>query len=85
METTTRLAQEGTFVSDRDTGVTLEVHNAPQCTAVFNHGATSQRMLARVGDKWSVRVVMGADRGLRGGSSVSRSMSSAARKLRREC
>lgn len=51
METTTRLAQEGTFVSDRDTGVTLEVHNAPQCTAVND-------ILARVGDKWSVRVVM---------------------------
>ncbi|HAD18097.1 MAG: transcriptional regulator [Citromicrobium sp.] len=51
METTTRLAQEGTFVSDRDTGVTLEVHDAPQCTAVND-------ILARVGDKWSVRVVM---------------------------
>ena len=51
METATRPAQEGTLPSDRDTGVTLEVHNAPQCSAVND-------ILARVGDKWSVRVVM---------------------------
>ncbi|MEC8772521.1 MAG: helix-turn-helix domain-containing protein, partial [Pseudomonadota bacterium] len=31
--------------------MTLEVHDAPQCTAVND-------ILARVGDKWSVRVVM---------------------------
>ncbi|MBX7495391.1 helix-turn-helix transcriptional regulator [Qipengyuania sp. 6B39] len=59
METATRLAQEGTLLSDRDTGVTLEVHDAPQCSAVND-------ILARVGDKWSVRVVMAlADGSLR--------------------
>ena len=52
METVPHPAQEGTSLSDRDTGVPLEVHNAPQCTAVND-------ILARVGDKWSVRVVMG--------------------------
>lgn len=51
METAAQSAQEGTLLSDRDTGVTLSVHDAPQCTAVND-------ILARVGDKWSVRVVM---------------------------
>lgn len=51
METAVQSAQEGTLLSDRDTGVTLAVHDAPQCTAVND-------ILARVGDKWSVRVVM---------------------------
>lgn len=51
METATPLAQEGTTMSARDSGVTLAVHDAPQCTAV-------NAILARVGDKWSVRVVM---------------------------
>lgn len=51
METAPQVAQEGTLPSDRDTGVTLEVHDAPQCSAVND-------ILARVGDKWSVRVVM---------------------------
>ena len=51
METAPQVAQEGTLLSDRNTDVTLEVHNAPQCTAVND-------ILARVGDKWSVRVVM---------------------------
>ena len=58
METATRPAQEGTLPSDRDTGVTLEVHNAPQCSAVND-------ILARVGDKWSVRVVMALESGSR--------------------
>ena len=58
METATRPAQEGTLPSDRDTGVTLEVHNAPQCSAVND-------ILARVGDKWSVRVVMALEGGSR--------------------
>ena len=58
METVPHPAQEGTSLSDRDTGVTLEVHNAPQCTAVND-------ILARVGDKWSVRVVMGLADGSR--------------------
>ena len=58
METTTRPAQEGTLPSDRDTGVTLEVRDAPQCSAVND-------ILARVGDKWSVRVVMALEGGSR--------------------
>ena len=58
METVPHPAQEGTSLSDRDTGVPLEVHNAPQCTAVND-------ILARVGDKWSVRVVMGLADGSR--------------------
>ncbi|WP_454597234.1 winged helix-turn-helix transcriptional regulator [Qipengyuania sp. SM2507] len=51
METLTRPAQGGTATSARDSGVTLAVHDAPQCSAVND-------ILARVGDKWSVRVVM---------------------------
>jgi len=51
MDTLTRPAQEGTAMSARDSGVTLAVHDAPQCGAVND-------ILARVGDKWSVRVVM---------------------------
>ncbi len=58
METANHPAQEGTLLSDRDTGVTLEVHDAPQCSAVND-------ILARVGDKWSVRVVMALDGGSR--------------------
>lgn len=58
METATRPAQEGTLPSNRDTGVTLEVHDAPQCSAVND-------ILARVGDKWSVRVVMALESGSR--------------------
>ena len=58
METATRPAQEGTLPSDRNTGVTLEVHDAPQCSAVND-------ILARVGDKWSVRVVMALEGGSR--------------------
>ena len=58
METATCPAQEGTLPSDRDTGVTLEVHDAPQCSAVND-------ILARVGDKWSVRVVMALESGSR--------------------
>ncbi len=51
METATRALQEGTSLSAGDMGVTLEVQGAPQCMAVND-------ILARVGDKWSVRVVM---------------------------
>jgi len=51
METATAIAQEGTFGSDRNTDVTLEVHSENQCVAVND-------VLSRVGDKWSVRVVM---------------------------
>ena len=50
METAARTTQEGTSASHSDTGVTLEVEDAPQCMAVND-------ILARVGDKWSVRVV----------------------------
>lgn len=58
METLIRSAQGGTFASDRNADVTLEVHGAPQCTAVND-------VLARVGDKWSVRVVMALTGGSR--------------------
>ncbi len=58
METMIHPAQEGTLLSDRDSGVTLEVHDAPQCSAVND-------ILARVGDKWSVRVVMALTDGSR--------------------
>ena len=58
METAPQVAQEGTLLSDRNTDVTLEVHDAPQCTAVND-------ILARVGDKWSVRVVMALTDGSR--------------------
>lgn len=51
METAPRSAQEGTTLSARNIGVTIEVRDAPQCSAVND-------ILARVGDKWSVRVVM---------------------------
>ena len=51
METTTLLRQEGTLLTDRDTDVTLAVETPPQCQAVND-------ILARVGDKWTVRVVM---------------------------
>ena len=51
METGTHALQEGTSMEDRNTGVTMEIHDASQCTAV-------NEVLARVGDKWSVRVVM---------------------------
>ena len=51
METAPVLRQEGTLLTDRDTDVTLMVHTAPQCQAVND-------ILARVGDKWTVRVVM---------------------------
>ena len=51
METAPVLRQEGTLLTDRDTDVTLMVHTAPQCQAVND-------ILTRVGDKWTVRVVM---------------------------
>ena len=58
METQTRPAQEGTATSARYSGVTLEVESPPQCNAVND-------ILARVGDKWSVRVVMSLAEGSR--------------------
>ena len=51
MDTAYRPMQEGTSPSDRNTGDTFRVESAPQCTAVND-------ILARVGDKWSVRTVM---------------------------
>ena len=51
METATASVQEGTYLTDRDSDVTLEVHTVPQCQAVND-------ILSRVGDKWTVRVVM---------------------------
>jgi len=51
MDTKTAFAQEGTFLSDRNIAVPLRVPDQPSCRAVND-------VLARVGDKWSVRVVM---------------------------
>ncbi len=51
METAAPIAQEGTSTAAGHTDVTLAVRGAPQCSAVND-------ILARVGDKWSVRVVM---------------------------
>lgn len=56
MDTITRIAQEGTFLSDRNTAVTMHVDGPPQCRAVND-------VLSRVGDKWSVRVVMALAQG----------------------
>lgn len=51
METATPLAQGGTFESHRDAGVTHGAHSPIRCQAVND-------ILARVGDKWSMQVVM---------------------------
>ena len=51
MDTVTPNMQEGTSTSDRHSRVPMPVETAPQCAAVND-------VLARVGDKWSVRVVM---------------------------
>lgn len=59
METAVTAAQEGTSKADRHTGVTLVVEQPSQCLAVND-------ILARVGDKWSVRIFMSlADGSLR--------------------
>lgn len=56
MDTNTLIPQEGTLVSDRNTHVTLDVPDQPSCRAV-------NEVLARIGDKWSVRVVMSLAQG----------------------
>jgi DNA-binding HxlR family transcriptional regulator len=50
METTTAPAQEGTFSSDRHSDVTVG-HSVSACQTVTE-------VLSRVGDKWSMQVVM---------------------------
>lgn len=50
METTLHIPQEGTSSSDRHTDVTV-AHTASGCRTVTE-------VLARVGDKWSMQVVM---------------------------
>jgi DNA-binding HxlR family transcriptional regulator len=50
METMDTQTQEGTFASGRDTGVTV-AHTASGCQTVTE-------VLSRVGDKWSMQVVM---------------------------
>ncbi len=50
METTTASAQEGTFSSDRHSDVPV-THSASACQTVTE-------VLSRVGDKWSMQVVM---------------------------
>lgn len=56
METMSTPTQEGTFVSDRHTDVTAEDHSPVRCQAVND-------ILARVGDKWSMQVVMSLSAG----------------------
>jgi DNA-binding HxlR family transcriptional regulator len=51
METTTALAQEGTFSSAGHTGVTDETCSVATCQTVTE-------VLARVGDKWTMQIVM---------------------------
>lgn len=51
METTLAIAQEGTFSSAGHTDVTAPAHSASACQTVTE-------VLARVGDKWSMQVVM---------------------------
>jgi DNA-binding HxlR family transcriptional regulator len=51
METTTALAQEGTFSSAGHTGVPDDTCSAATCQTVTE-------VLARVGDKWTMQVVM---------------------------
>ncbi|WP_428027612.1 winged helix-turn-helix transcriptional regulator [Altererythrobacter sp.] len=51
MDTVSIKAQEGTSLSDRNTRVTMHVPDQPSCRAVND-------VLSRIGDKWSVRVVM---------------------------
>jgi len=57
METITAPPQEGTFLSDSHTDVPL-VHGAGACRTVTE-------VLSRVGDKWSVQVVMELGQGQR--------------------
>lgn len=58
METALHSLQEGTSTSGRDSDVTLHVEGPPQCSAVND-------ILSRVGDKWSVRVVLSLAQGSR--------------------
>ena len=51
MVTVVEIAQDGTSARDRNKGVTLAVPDAPACQAVND-------LLSRIGDKWTVRVVM---------------------------
>ena len=51
METATHTPQEGTLLSDSDTDVPTTEHSPCACRTVTD-------VLSRVGDKWSVQVVM---------------------------
>lgn len=56
METVHSSTQEGTFLSGRHTDVTEADHSPIRCRAVND-------ILARVGDKWSMQVVMNLSAG----------------------
>jgi DNA-binding HxlR family transcriptional regulator len=56
METISAPAQEGTLLSDRHIDVTEAEHSPIRCQAVND-------ILARVGDKWSMQVVMSLSAG----------------------
>jgi DNA-binding HxlR family transcriptional regulator len=51
METAATLSQEGTFLSARDSDVPIPQHTPSACQTVTE-------VLARVGDKWSMQIVM---------------------------
>lgn len=70
METVTHVAQEGTLVSDRHTDVPVIAPIAPQLKPLAdvapddsNSCQTVNQVLARIGDKWSMQVVMSLGRG----------------------
>lgn len=74
MDTNTAVAQEGTFLSDRNTAVPLYVPDRPSCQAVND-------VLARVGDKWSVRVVMALANGPRRFNELRRDIDSISQRM----
>ncbi|OCC23036.1 transcriptional regulator [Croceicoccus estronivorus] len=61
MDTVTRIAQEGTFLSDSHTGVpvaSVSVAEVPEGGHSPCACKTVTEILSRVGDKWSMQVVM---------------------------
>ena len=74
MDTDTLIPQEGTFLSDRNTAVTMHVPDMPSCRAVND-------VLSRIGDKWSVRVVMSLARGSRRFNELRREIDSISQRM----
>ncbi|WP_205651108.1 winged helix-turn-helix transcriptional regulator [Tsuneonella mangrovi] len=74
METLTHTPQEGTFLSDGNTRVTMHVPDQPSCRAVND-------VLSRIGDKWSVRVVMSLARGTKRFNELRREIDSISQRM----